>query len=53
MVTWSAAVAVPAAASVTLTVKLKVPAEVGLPDSWPEEERLKPVGSEPALTLHV
>jgi hypothetical protein len=40
--------------SVTLAVKLKVPAALGVPEICPVEAlRLKPVGNDPALTLHV
>ena len=40
-------------ASVTLAVKLEVPAVVGVPVIVPVLERDKPAGSVPALTDHV
>ena len=47
-------VAVFAAESVTLTMKLKVSAAVGLPVIAPVPAvKLKPVGQEPELTVHV
>jgi hypothetical protein len=47
------AVVVCAAASVTLAVKLNVPAVVGVPEIWPAEESVSPLGSAPALTVQV
>ena len=42
------------AESVTVTLKLVVPAVVGLPEITPDVERLRPAGSEePLLTAHV
>ena len=41
------------AASVTLTVKLNVPAAVGVPLKTPAELKLKPPGTDPELTDHV
>ena len=53
MVSEVAWVAVWLLASVTLTVKLDVPAAVGVPDSTPVEAfRVIPAGSVPALTDH-
>ena len=37
--------------SVAVTVKLKVPAAVGVPLSTPALERVRPVGAEPAADL--
>jgi hypothetical protein len=52
----SAIVLLPAAReveSVTWTVKLKVPAAPGVPEICPVDAlRLRPVGNDPALTLH-
>ena len=53
MVICRGAVAVCAAASVTLAVKLNVPAVVGVPEIWPAEESVSPPGSAPALTVQV
>ena len=53
MVICRGAVAVRAAASVTLAVKLNVPAVVGVPDKSPAEERVSPPGNAPALTVQV
>jgi hypothetical protein len=39
--------------SVTLTVKLEVPAVVGVPEMTPPEERDNPAGSEPDASDHV
>jgi len=40
--------------SFTITVKVKFPGEVGVPEITPELAcRLRPGGSEPAVTLHV
>ena len=39
--------------SVTLTVKLEVPALVGAPEIAPLEDRLKPAGRDPEATTHV
>jgi hypothetical protein len=44
-------VAVCAAASVILTVKLNVPVTVGVPDNTPAEESPNPPGIAPALML--
>ena len=41
------------AESVTVTVKEKVPKAVGVPDNTPEELSAMPVGSEPAVSVHV
>jgi hypothetical protein len=43
----SARVADPEPVSLTLMVKLALPAAVGVPAIWPEALRLSPVGSEP------
>ena len=40
-------------ASVTFTVKLAVPAAVGVPEIVPPAERFRPAGSDPADTDHV
>ena len=48
-----AAVARVVAASVAATVKLAVPASVGVPEMTPAEERLKPAGSAPAESVQV
>jgi hypothetical protein len=54
MVMESELVAVFEAESVTLTVKVAVPAAVGLPEMMPPVERLKPAGSaEPDATVQV
>ncbi len=46
--------AVGAVESVTWTVKLKVPAALGVPESCPVEAmRLRPVGNDPAVTLQL
>ena len=39
--------------SVTLTVKLLVPAVPGVPDMVPPTERLNPAGNAPVATVHV
>ena len=39
--------------SVTLTVKLDVPALVGVPVIWPLEESVRPAGRLPAATLQL
>ena len=39
--------------SVTVTVKLKVPADVGVPDKLPADESARPAGNVPAVTAHV
>jgi hypothetical protein len=39
-------------ASLTLTVKLYVPAVVGVPDNCPEVDKLKPAGTVPDATPH-
>src|SRR5579859_2207470 len=41
------------AESLTCTVKVDVPAAVGVPEIWPDEFRLIPGGSEPAVTSQV
>ena len=46
-------VAVFAALSVTLTVKLEVPALVGVPEIAPLEVRFRPAGREPEATTQV
>lgn len=52
MVMLRGAVAVPAAASVTLTVKLEVPTAVGVPVIAPAF-KFNPAGSVPALMLQL
>ena len=49
----SGAVADTDALSVTFTVKLAVPAVVGVPEMVPLVLRLSPAGSEPVDTVHV
>jgi hypothetical protein len=49
----SAAVADADALSVAFTVKLAVPAAVGVPDIVPPAERVSPTGSDPLETDHV
>jgi hypothetical protein len=44
-----ARVADPDPVSAALTVKFAVPDVVGVPPIWPEDARLSPAGSEPAL----
>jgi hypothetical protein len=39
--------------SVTFTVKLAVPAALGVPDIVPPAERLNPAGSDPFATDHM
>jgi hypothetical protein len=51
MVICRGAVAVCAAASVTLAVKLTGPAAAGIPDNTPAEESVNPLGGAPTLTL--
>ena len=45
--------AVPVVLSVTVTVKLKVPSTVGVPESRPAPDKVRPVGSAPAVTENV
>jgi hypothetical protein len=52
MTTLSAFVAVVLAESLTCTVKLDVPAVVGVPASTPAMLRERPAGKVPALTDH-
>src|SRR5215472_4363537 len=52
MVSDSAAVAEPAAPSVTLTVKFAAPAAPGVPEMLPPADRLRPAGSVPLDTDH-
>jgi hypothetical protein len=40
-------------ASVAVTVKLAVPAVVGVPESTPPVDSVSPVGSEPLVTVKV
>jgi hypothetical protein len=53
MVMESVAVAVLEAESVTFTVKVEVPDDVGVPLIIPAVERVRLAGSEPLLTVHV
>ena len=53
MVICRGAVAVRAAASVTLAVKLTGPDAVGVPDSTTVEESFNPLGGVPTLMLQV
>ena len=53
MVRVSGAVADVDALSVTFTVKLAVPAALGVPDIVPPAERASPAGSDPLETDHV
>ncbi len=45
--------AVPPVLSVAVTMKLKLPGAVGVPDSVPSAARVRPVGSAPAVTAKV
>ena len=47
-----AAVAETEALSVTFTVKVLDPVVLGVPDSMPSAERLRPAGSDPVATDH-
>ncbi len=52
MVRTNARVSVASVLSVTLAVKLKVPAIAGVPEIMPAASRLSPVGKPPLIIVH-